>query len=151
MEAIRTVRNARAETGVEPERWISALVYPGSHSEAFEQASDVFRFLARVGEEQLELRREQQEAGEGTLTLVVEDAVIALPLAGMVDLDAERERLRREIDEVEAEIARAGALLGNPSFVERAPAPVVAKHRERLSSAQERLALLQSRLGELGG
>ena len=151
MEAIRTVRNARAETGVEPERWISALVYPGSHSEAFEQASDVFRFLARVGEGQLELRREQQEAGEGTLTLVVEDAVIALPLAGMVDLDAERERLRREIDEVEAEIARAGALLGNPSFVERAPAPVVAKHRERLSGAQERLALLQSRLGELGG
>jgi valyl-tRNA synthetase len=77
--------------------------------------------------------------------------VIYLPLAEMVDLGAERERLRKEIEEVEAEIARAGQLLANPNFVQRAPEAVVGKHRERLSAAQERLAVLQSRLGELGG
>ena len=67
----------------------------------------------------------------------------------MVDLEGERERLRKEIGEVEAEIDRAGSLLGNENFVRRAPEAVVAKHRERLAAAEERLALLRQRLREL--
>ena len=59
---------------------------------------------------------------------------VFLPLAGMVDLTAERERLARELAEAEATLGRAEQLLANPRFVERAPEAVVAKERERALS-----------------
>jgi len=68
----------------------------------------------------------------------------------MVDLDAECERLTKEIEQTEEEIARTGQLLANENFTSRAPADVVERQRERLTSSQERLALPQARLAELG-
>jgi valyl-tRNA synthetase len=84
------------------------------------------------------------------VTLVIDDAIIYLPLAGMVDLNAERERLTKEIEQTEEEIARTGQLLAYDNFTSRAPPEVVDRQRERLTSSQERLALLQARLAELG-
>ncbi len=151
MEAIRLVRNARAEAGVEPALWIRAIVFPGSHRETFLSAEGVFSFLARVAADRLEYRAEGAEPPEKAVALVVSDAVIYLPLAGMMDHEAEQERLRSEINQVEGEIARTGALLANENFVSRAPKEIVNRHRERLSAAEERLAILQNRLGEIGG
>ncbi len=151
IDAVRAVRNARAESGVEASFWISALIYPGTHGETFVNLEDVFSFLARVGKDRLKYRDAPMEAAKSMLTLVVDDAVIYLPLAGMVDLDAERERLRKEIDEVEADIARVGDLLSNEQFTSKAPEKVVNTQRERLTSSQERLSLLQTRLNELAG
>ena len=151
MDTVRTIRNARAEAGVEPARWISAVVLPGTHLDTLRESEGVLRFLARIGADRLELRANDSSAPQQVITLVVDDAVVYLPLAGLVDLDTERARLRGEIDQVEEEIARASGLLANENFVARAPAEVVERHRERLTAAQERVALLQSRLGELGG
>jgi valyl-tRNA synthetase len=74
-----------------------------------------------------------------------------LPLAGMVDLDAERDRLRKEIASAEAERDRARAQLGNEAFVSRAPEKVVEVQRRRLVTAEEQIALLGRRLVELDG
>ena len=76
---------------------------------------------------------------------------IFLPLAGMVDLTAERERLARELAEAEATLGRAEQLLANPRFVERAPAAVVAKERERARAARERVAQVKERQAALVG
>mgnify|MGYP001058650605 CR=1 FL=1 len=151
MEAVRAVRNARAESAVEAGTWISAMIYPGSHLDTFQSLQPVFSLLARIGKDRVEYREEQLEAPKAVVTLVIDDAIIYLPLAGMVDLDAERERLTKEIEQTEEEIARTGQLLANDNFTSRAPAEVVDRQRERLSSSQERLALLQARLVELGG
>ncbi len=151
IEAVRAVRNARAETGVEASVWIAATIYPGTHHETFKSLEEVFSFLARVGKDRLEYREAPLEATKAVVTLVIDDAVIYLPLAGMVDLDAERERLGKEIEQVSAEIARIGQLLANEQFTNRAPADVVNKQRERLTSSRERLALLQARLDEIDG
>ncbi len=150
MEAVRTIRNARAESNVEPKLWIAAIVYPGSHAETFQSAEGVFRFLARVDDEQLTYQDTRQEPSEQSISLVVDDAIMYLPLAGMVDISAERDRLGREIGEVEAEIKRASDLLDNENFVSRAPENVVNKHRERLADAEERKSLLEERLNSLG-
>ncbi|MCM8747867.1 valine--tRNA ligase [Thermomicrobiaceae bacterium CFH 74404] len=150
MEAIRAIRNARAEVGVEPARWIHATIYPGSHRVTLEQSEPVFRFLARVAEGGVQYLDELLEAPEQVVTLVVDDAVIYLPLRGMIDLDAERERLRREIDEALVEVDRARQLLTNEQFITRAPAHVVERQRARLAEAEERVSLLQARLAELG-
>jgi valyl-tRNA synthetase len=68
----------------------------------------------------------------------------------MIDLEAERARITREIDQVESEISRANGMLANEQFVSRAPAAVVEGHRTKLAASEERLALLQARLADLG-
>jgi len=66
-----------------------------------------------------------------------------------VDPAAERERLQKETARLAAEIGKARAQLGNPSFVERAPAPVVAQMRERLAGFEATLAKVAAQLEKL--
>ncbi len=88
-------------------------------------------------------------ASQGALTAVAGNVVAMLPLAGMVDLDAERERLRKEIAAAVAERDRAQSQLGNEAFVARAPDHVVEVQRRRLATAEEQISLLERRLAEL--
>jgi valyl-tRNA synthetase len=149
MEAIRAVRNARAEAGVEPARWIQAIVYPGSHRRAFQDSEGVFRFLARIASDGLSYVEELLEAPRQVVSLIVDDAVIYLPLRGMLDIEVERQRLQREMEELLAELERTRALLANEQFVTRAPAHVVERHRAKLADAEERMRLIRTRLDEL--
>jgi valyl-tRNA synthetase len=93
---------------------------------------------------------EPKEEGQ-SLTVIADGAVAVLPLAEMVDLDAERSRLRRELDEAMEERNRAERQLGNASFVARAPEHVVQVQRDRLARAAGQIAVLESRLAALNG
>ena len=84
------------------------------------------------------------------MTLAVGDFAVYLPLGDMVDRDAERARLTREIEASEAEVGRATAQLANEGFVARAPEKVIQVQRDRLTGAQERVRLLRERLAALG-
>jgi valyl-tRNA synthetase len=72
-----------------------------------------------------------------------------LPLSGMVDIDAERSRMTKELGEVEAQVQRLEGLLAGP-FAERAPAEVVAKERARLEGMQQSRLKLEAQLKSLG-
>jgi valyl-tRNA synthetase len=150
MEAVREVRNARSEHGVEPARRIAAVVYPGPQGVAFTELRSEFLQLARIDESAYRLARGEPEAPQGSVSIVTNGASIFLPLAGMIDVEAERARISREIEQVQAEIARAEGMLQNEQFVARAPEAVVQGHRDRLAAARERLALLEARLRDLG-
>jgi valyl-tRNA synthetase len=150
MEAVRLIRNARAEQGVETARRIPAIVYPGESTDAFDALRGELVSLARLDGDSLELRDGEPEAQEGSVAIVTGAASIFLPLAGMIDVDAERARITREIEQVESEISRANGMLANEQFVSKAPANVVEGHRTKLAAAEERLALLQARLADLG-
>jgi valyl-tRNA synthetase len=149
-EAVRLIRNARAEQGVDTARRIPAIVYPGPAMSAFESLRDELVSLARLDADGLEYRIGEPEAQDGSVAIVSGASSIFLPLKGMIDIDAERARITREIEQVEGEIDRATAMLSNEQFVSRAPAQVVVGPRSKLASAQERLALLQARLADLG-
>jgi valyl-tRNA synthetase len=84
------------------------------------------------------------------LTVVAGTVSATLPLADMVDLDAERSRLERELGEAKHERDRANAQLSNEAFVSRAPEKVVNVQRERLARATEQIELLERRLAGLG-
>jgi valyl-tRNA synthetase len=146
-EATRAIRNARAESNIEPGKRIAAIV-AGPYSAEFDALRAEFAFLARVAADGLQIEADAP-APEGALTLAVEDFAIYLPLGGLVDRDAERARLAREIEAAEAEVGRASAMLNNEGFIARAPDKVVQVQRDRLAGAQERVRLMQERLAAL--
>ncbi|HWV25575.1 MAG TPA: valine--tRNA ligase [Thermomicrobiales bacterium] len=150
MELVRAIRNVRTEAGVEPARWIAADIYAGALSSQFAAANREIAFLARIADDQLAFHEGRAPKDAQARTAIAGDVVASLPLAGMVDLGAERERLEKELEEVLAEMDRAGKQLSNESFVSRAPEKVVQVQRDRLARATEQAGTIRQRLEALG-
>ena len=147
-EATRAIRNARAESNVEPGRRIAAIV-AGPHGADFDGPARRVRLPGAHRRRQALTSPPTPPPPEGALTLAVEDFAIYLPLGGLVDAATERARLAREIEAAEAEVGRARAMLDNEGFIARAPENVVQVQRDRLAGAQERARLLHERLAAL--
>ncbi|HEX3816882.1 MAG TPA: valine--tRNA ligase [Chthoniobacterales bacterium] len=112
-----------------------------------EEEADVLRILLNA--EELDLPP-GYEAVKGTPTALTPLGTLYLPLAGLIDVDAERERLGKEIAKTEAELTTARKKLANENFVSNAPAAVVAEHRQRETNFADRLAQLQRMRDSLG-
>jgi valyl-tRNA synthetase len=82
---------------------------------------------------------------------VVGSLRVLIPLAGLIDIDAERARLDKEIVRIEAEIGKCESKLGNARFVANAPAEVVAQERQRIVDWRIRLNALRDQAGKLTG
>lgn len=78
--------------------------------------------------------------------MIVRGALVAIPLAGIVDIAAERARLAKEIARERKDVAGIDAKLGNADFVARAPEEVVEENRERRAAALERIAKMEAAL-----
>jgi valyl-tRNA synthetase len=150
MEVVRTIRNARSEYGIEPGRRIPATIEAGSSASWLESQRATISSLARLDEPQLTIVRNLTETPQQALALHVPGVTTYLPLAGMLDVEKEKGRVMGEIESLRAQIARSEQLL-NSEFAAKAPAPVVAKERDRLTSSNERMARLETRLAQLEG
>src|SRR3546814_4678875 len=84
------------------------------------------------------------EPPKGAVQVVVDECTVVLPLAGVIDIAAERARLEREIGKVAGEIGRIEAKLGNESFVARAPREVVEEQQERREDLDRKSTRLNS-------
>jgi valyl-tRNA synthetase len=146
-ELVRTIRAARAEYNVEPGKWITAVIAAGDQADWLNAQRPILAFLARLDEEKLVIA-ESVAAPESAVTLALGDIACYLPLAGMVDLDKERERLSNELADVDEQIGRVTKLLNSP-FAEKAPAAVVEKEREKLARLQAGRQELADRLAAL--
>ena len=142
------VRRVRSELDVAPSRRVVVLLTDGSDQDRrLLESSRVFiGFLARVAS--IEWLEPGVEAPESAITLLG-DLRILLPMAGLVDKDAETARIGKELDKRRGELERVESKLGNASFVDRAPAEVVARERARageLLATIEQLEAQQQRL-----
>jgi valyl-tRNA synthetase len=146
-ELVRRIRNARADQGVEPAKFIPALIVAGDKSVFIESQRPVLAFLARLDEASLVISREAT-APPNAITLTLGDVTCYLPLEGMVDLSAERARLESEAADLSAQIARVSGLLNGP-FAQKAPPAVVQKEREKLAQLQAGHAEVTGRLATL--
>jgi len=149
MDLIRGIRNARSEYDVEPGRRIAAIIAAGPSHEFLSSQAPVLEFLAHIDPARLTIRPELDAPPEKAATVVAGNYQAFLPLADMVDLDRERERLRSEITTLEQEITRVETLLANESFVSKAPEHVVQRERDKLGTYRERLARLEERVHAL--
>ncbi len=89
------------------------------------------------------------EAEKGAAAIVFDETMAALPLKGVIDLDAEAKRLAKEIDKAKSEIAKIDGKLANPKFVERAPEAVVEENRERREDFQGQVSRFEAALKRL--
>jgi valyl-tRNA synthetase len=146
---ITGVRNLRNEYKVEPARIIAATVAAGERVALLEAQRALLARLARVNGEQLTIVERLETKPEAAAALVVQDVEVFLPLAGLIDLDAERARLARELEAAEADIERRTGRLANESFVARAPDHVVQRERDGLATVRATAERLRERLAQL--
>ena len=157
MQAIRAVRNTRAQLRIPPAQHLEAVVEangrPGPVKRAIEDEADVIRALSRV--EPLSIvNSEDGAAGADArkgVTLVVSPLVVRLPLEGVVDLQAEGERLRSELAECVKNLERVDKLVSNPNFRSKAKPEVVETEEGRLNDLRERKQRLDEILAQLAG
>ena len=147
-EVIKGIRNAKSEAKVESKRVTAIIVARPDLKTLFESQAETLIRLAGIETGGLQIVA-QIEPPKQAISFVTDGATVYLPLAGMLDLTAERTRLAKEVEEVQREIEKAERTLSNASFVERAPAAVVSKEREKLTANGDKLAKLQQRLTEL--
>ncbi len=131
IEFINGVRSLRAETNIPAGAKIPAILVGASHenNNRLEKYQNEIDRLAR-----LEYSSTANEAPKGAVTFVINEAIVALPLAGVIDIEGEKTRLSKEIARCDQEIGKINSKLGNENFVARAPVEVVEEQRERLQS-----------------
>ncbi len=134
MELIRSIRNARSEYRVEPGRRIPAIISADGRRALVESQAPVIASLARLDADRLEIAEGLAEAPSQAVALVVGGVTCYLPLAGLVNLERERARLREELAELDAAIGRAENLLADEKFTTRAPEHVVQRERDKLEN-----------------
>ncbi|HEY7510913.1 MAG TPA: valine--tRNA ligase [Vicinamibacteria bacterium] len=147
MRLVTAIRTLRATYEVEPRRRIDVtLVAPGGGGAAAAQA-ELVRALARL--ERLDIVPQDADRPQ-TIKQPVDGMEIRIPMAGLFDIEAERARLGREREKVQAEAEGLRRRLENPQFVERAKPAVVAESREKLGALLSRLGQIAGLLDEMG-
>ena len=145
MTAVRAIRNRRAEMNVPPSR--KAKVYIATaYKPAFEHGSVFMQRLASASEVEVADSFEL----DGAVCIVTADAKIYIPMGELVDLEAEKARLNKELAAVEKDLAFVNGKLSNENFVAKAPAAVVEAQREQKTRYEEKIAMLKESIAKLG-
>ena len=146
---ISTVRTARAEMNVPPASQIPLLVRDAGAVTLARLAChrDLIVRLARLAS----VNGHEGLAPHGSVQTVLDEATVILPLAGVIDLDQEQARLRREVDKLSGEIVKIDRKLDNPEFVAKAPEEVIDENRARRADAAAAVEKLQRALDMLKG
>jgi valyl-tRNA synthetase len=145
---IGDIRSVRMEVNV-PAGALVPLVLVGADKAAQARADfydETIRRLARI-----ETIGFADTAPQGAVQLVLDGAIAALPLSGIIDVKAERTRLEREIARIDGEIGKIAQKLENENFISRAPEHVIDEQRERRLEAEHARARLADALSRLRG
>jgi valyl-tRNA synthetase len=146
IDLITAIRSVRVEMNI-PAATMLPLVLANASAQTAIRArhwSEFIQRLARIAEISF-----ADFPPQGAVQLVVRGDVAALPLKGVIDLDAERARLAKEMAKADADIARVDAKLNNPNFVARAPEEVVEEEKEKREEALARKAKIAEALQRL--
>ena len=145
MTAVRSIRNRRAEMNVPPSK--KAKVYIATaHKATFEQGGVFMQRLASASEVEVADSFEL----EGAVCIVTQDAKIYIPMGELVDFEAEKARLNKELAAGQKELDFVNNKLSNENFVAKAPANVVAAQREQAEKYAEKIAMLKESIAKLG-
>ena len=146
MDAIRAIRNRRAEMNIPPSKK-SKVYVETAFADVFAVGSEFIKRLAYASD--VEIADGFGDLGN-TVTIVTNDAKIYIPLGDLVDFEAEAKRLQKELAAAEDKLAFINKKLDNPGFVNKAPEKVVQQNRDEAAKLTEKIANLRSSLENLG-
>ncbi|MBP3770885.1 MAG: valine--tRNA ligase [Lachnospira sp.] len=148
-EAVRNIRNLRADMNVAPSR--KALVYVVSANEdvknIFNNSLGFFGTLAYASE--VKVQTDKAGIPEDAVSTVIPDAVIYIPFAELVDIDKEIERLKKEEGRLQGEIKRCNGMLNNERFTSKAPQAKIDEEKAKLVKYTQMLEQVTERLATL--
>ncbi|MBR3293228.1 MAG: valine--tRNA ligase [Oscillospiraceae bacterium] len=147
MNAIKAVRARRSEMNVPPSRK-THLIIASDRKAAFEAGRSYICKLAYA--EELSVLDAAPENTEGMVSVVTDNARVFIPLAELVDLDAERARIGKELANAEKQLAAQIGKLSNENFVTRAPEAVVQLERDKKDKLEALIENLKASLASLG-
>jgi valyl-tRNA synthetase len=147
IDITRAIRNIRAENKVESTKWIAAEIYSGKLTAAITPYASAIQSLAKVKPLEFKDGRLSGAQGEKFAVAVLKEADVTVPMASMIDLAVEREKILKEIAQIDADVARLETRLKDEAFLSKAPAAVVAKEKERLTERKERASRLRQQIG----
>ncbi|MGI5881780.1 MAG: valine--tRNA ligase [Dethiobacteria bacterium] len=148
MGTIRSIRNLRSEIGLPPGKKSPIVIrVPEKHLALFADEKSYMERLSWSGP--VSIIENTEEKPSSSLTALVDEVEIYLPLEGVIDLAQEINRLEKELKDVEKEMQKVEAKLGNEKFLQRAPAEIVQKEKAKKEEYDLRRSKLGFRLGEL--
>ncbi|MFA5358256.1 MAG: valine--tRNA ligase [Patescibacteria group bacterium] len=137
-EVVSVIRNLRSENKVEPGKKIKAVVKAGDNADLVSSQKEIITTLARLSE----LEFIENGKPDKSAVAVVGGVEVYLPLADLLDIDKEKERIAGEIEMTKKYCDNVGAKLSNDDFVARAPQAVVDGEKKKLEQAKEKLEKL---------
>ena len=149
MEAVRSIRNIRAEMNVVPSRKARAVFVPNKEgiAKVIHSGAQYFSTLANITE--VSIADSKDLIGEDTASSVIDGTEIYLPLSDLIDYEKETERLEKEKSKLEGELQRVHNKLNNEKFMSKAPENVVNDEKEKLAKYQSMMDKVTERLEQL--
>ena len=148
-EAVRGIRNIRAEMNVAPSK--KAKVFVVSKQEdirkIFENGKVFFATLGYASN--VVIQEDKEGIDEDAVSVMIPNAFIYMPFAELVDIEKEIERLTKEKERLEKEIARVNNMLGNPNFVNKAPEKKINEEKEKQTKYMQMMTQVEERLVHL--
>ncbi|WP_439135889.1 valine--tRNA ligase [Pseudomaricurvus sp.] len=145
---IEGVRNIRGEMNISPAKSVPLYFANGSDNDQ-RCLNDNRQFLMRLASLESITWLNAGEEAPMSATGLVGDMEILVPMAGLIDVQAETARLNKEIDRITKDIQRVEGKLNNPKFVDKAPAEVVQKEKDKLADMQSALAKLAEQVKKI--
>ena len=145
MEAIRAIRNIRAEAEAAPSKKLRAVIMAsGNDRETLTAGKEYIMNLGNIT--QVTFAENKEDVPADSMSAVIAGAEIYIPLEDLVDFEAEYERLSKEKKRLEGEVKRVEGKLSNQGFVSKAPEKVVNEEREKMVKYKEMLEKITARL-----
>ncbi len=148
MDSIKAIRNMRAEVNANPGKKIPAIMLVSDELRGVVAANDNYIKLLG-GIDNLELRALDGEKPENAMAAVVTGIEVYLPLAGLIDVEKETQRLSKELATMEKDLQRVSGKLGNAGFLAKAPEDVIAKERAKSEELTGKIDAVKKRMAYL--
>ena len=151
IEMVRAVRNLRAEFRIQPNQAVEAAVDAPDIAHVVEAEASAIKTLAQVDPLVIASNRPASDLSKAGLgvSLVLAHGTVAVTVEGLVDLDQEKARLSKELQEIEGNRDRLEARLRDSSFTAKAPEDVVERERGRLATVEDRRLRIVETLSRL--
>ena len=155
-ELIVGIRNVRNTKNIHPSKKSELIIITPKYAKEILEAEEILLKLGFAdkievykNKEALLHNEENKEKLDNSMSIILSDIEVYIPLKGLIDIEEERNRLKAEVTRLEGEVARGEKMLSNPGFVNKAPEAKVNEEKEKLAKYKEMLESAKERLEKL--